>query len=134
MTRIFYYATDVPAGRDGEPAIAAGTIYGTYPGDPSGNTRIQIPAGIAGLDVADPVVWPGGSEKWSRVNPITRLLEAIPLTVLETERRQTAALSLPTFAEIDALVDQLFPGLTDPQRTFLKRLAKLVRALMERVA
>lgn len=53
----------------------------------------------------------------------------VPPDPIEVEKQTAREIKLPTFAEIDTLVDTIFPGLTDPQRTFLKRLAKLVRAL-----
>lgn len=52
-----------------------------------------------------------------------------PPTPAQLEQQEARTLTLPTFAEIDALVDQIFPALTAQQRTFLKRLAKLVRVL-----
>lgn len=51
------------------------------------------------------------------------------LTPKQQERVEAATFDLPTFAEIDALVETIFPDLTGAQRTYLKRLSKLVRAL-----
>lgn len=53
----------------------------------------------------------------------------VPPTEKEVEQAEAEVLRLPTFEEIDDLVDTIFPALTVPQRGFLKRLAKLTRAL-----
>lgn len=60
----------------------------------------------------------------------------IPVRVPTPEQLEDAEIRddrMPTFAEIDTLVETLFPTLTDPQRTFLKRLAKINRVLVRRV-
>lgn len=52
-----------------------------------------------------------------------------PVTAEQTEREEARALALPSPAEIDALVNATFADWKPDQRAFLKRLAKLIRAL-----
>lgn len=77
-------------------------------------------ADITVIETTDPPDVTGGLP-----SPVT------PATPDEIEREAAEGLRLPTLAEIDTLVDTIFSGLTAPQRAFLRRLAKLVRRLVE---
>lgn len=71
MARIFYFT-------------ATGDIYGVHHSPHEDDPKIQLPKGVAWIDVPEPphqIPWPSpdgkraGREQWSRVNPVTKALE-----------------------------------------------------------
>lgn len=72
---------------------------------------------------------------WNNVDDgaMQAVIDAAPthseiIATIAAEQSAATTLKLPTFAEIDAIVDQVFFDHTAAQRTVLKRVFKLVRA------
>ncbi len=90
MARIFYWTAE-QKDEFARVIAAEGDIYGVHP---DGN--IDVPDEVGFIDVPgspNDIPWPvtpdgPGSEKWSRVNPVTKTVELNPLKVPPSERQQ----------------------------------------------